>query len=139
MLEEAAVLGGQRRLDHGVGNVVERHGVVVKDAALADLVTVLVEELHGELAGKEFALVELMEGRDGEGEHDDEAAGAERQHFGGGLVEEALPAGELEAGEEAVTGVPAVADPRPGLGERGIDLGIKAEPVDDPFAAPALE
>ena len=62
-----------------VGDVVERHGVVVQDAALADLVAVLIEELDGELAGEELALVEFVEGRNGEREHDDEAAGAERQ------------------------------------------------------------
>ena len=47
VLEEAAVFGGQRRLDQRVGNFFERHGVVVQDAALADLVAVLVEELDG--------------------------------------------------------------------------------------------
>ena len=68
VLEEAAVLGGQRRLDQGVGDVVERHGVVVQDAALADLVAVHVEELHRVLAGQELALVEFVERREGEAE-----------------------------------------------------------------------
>ena len=81
VLEEAAVLGGERRLDERVGDLVERHGVVVQDAALADLVAVLVEELDGVLAGEELALVELAQRRDGEREHDDEAAGAERQRL----------------------------------------------------------
>ena len=118
VLEEAPVLGGERGLDHRIGDVVERHGVVVQDAALADLVAVLIEEFDGELAGEELALVELMERRNGEREHDDEAAGAERQGLGRGLVEQALPAGELEAGEKAGAGIPAVAHRRPGLRER---------------------
>ena len=118
VLEEAPVLGGERRLDHRIGDVVERHGVVVQDAALADLVAVLIEEFDGELPGEELALVELLEGRNGEREHDDEAAGAERQPFGGRLVEQALPAAEPEAGEKAGAGVPEIAEPRPRLGER---------------------
>ncbi len=117
MLEEAPVLGGERRLDHLVGNFVERHSVVVQDAALADLVAVLVEEFDGELPGEELALVELVEGRNGEREHDYEAAGAERQPFRGRLVEQALPTGELEAGEKARAGIPDIAKPRPCLGE----------------------
>ena len=137
VLEEAAVLGGERRLDERIGDVVERHGVVVQDAALADLVAVLVEEFDGELTGEELALVELAQGRNGEREHDDEAAGAERQRLRAGLVGEAAPAGEPEAGKEAGAGVPIVAERRPRLGERGIDLGIEAEPVDEPVAAAA--
>ena len=62
VLEEAAVLGGERRLDDGVGDLLERHGVVVQDAALADLVARRVEELDAVAAGEEAALVELHEG-----------------------------------------------------------------------------
>ena len=64
VLEEAPVLGGERRLDDGVGDVLERHRVVVQDAALADLVAVLIEELDRELPGEEAALVELAHGRE---------------------------------------------------------------------------
>ena len=60
VLEEAAVLGGERRLDQVVGNLLERHGVVVQDAALADLGAVAVEELDGVLAGVDLVLVELV-------------------------------------------------------------------------------
>ena len=45
VLEEAPVLGGQRRLDQVIGQLFERHGVVVQNAALADLVAVAVEKL----------------------------------------------------------------------------------------------
>ena len=51
VLEEAPVLGGERGLDEVVGNLLQRHGVVVQDAALADLVAVAVDELDGVLAG----------------------------------------------------------------------------------------
>ena len=50
MIEEAAVLGGEHRLDQVVGHLVERHGVALLDAALADLVAVAVEEGDGEVA-----------------------------------------------------------------------------------------
>ena len=122
-----------------IGDLLERHGVVVQDAALADLVAVAVEEFDGVLAGVDLALVELEQRRDGEHEEHGEAADAERQPLGDRLVQEALPSGQAEAGEEAGAGVPMVADRRPRLGERGIDPGIEAEPVDQPFAAALLE
>ena len=50
MLEEAAVLGGEHRLDDMVGHLVDRHGIALDDAALADLVAVAVEEGDGEIA-----------------------------------------------------------------------------------------
>ena len=49
MLVEAPVLGGEHRLDQVVGELVERHRVVVLDAARADLVAVAVEEGDREL------------------------------------------------------------------------------------------
>ena len=51
VFEEAAVFGGERRLDEGIWNIVERHGVVMQDAALAELVAVGVQKLDRELAG----------------------------------------------------------------------------------------
>ena len=47
-----------------VGDFVQRHAVVVQDAALADLVAVDVEELDGVLAVQELALVELSQRRE---------------------------------------------------------------------------
>ena len=46
MLVEAPVLGGEHGLDQIVGKLVERHGIVMPDAARADLVAVAVEEGH---------------------------------------------------------------------------------------------
>ncbi len=70
VLEETAVLGGERRLDDGVGDLLERHGVVMENAALADLVALLVEELDGIAAGQEAAFVELEEGGQRQRIHD---------------------------------------------------------------------
>src|SRR6266478_5885660 len=47
MLVEAAVFGRERRLDQRVGEIRQWDGIVVLDAAAADLVAVAVEE-HGE-------------------------------------------------------------------------------------------
>ena len=57
MLEEAAVLGGEHRLDEMVGQLVERDRVVVLDAAPADLDAVAVEEGHGEILALQPVLV----------------------------------------------------------------------------------
>ena len=135
VLEEAAVLGGERGLDHVIGDVLERDGIVVQDAALADLAAGLVEEGHAVAAGEEAAFVELEERGQGEPIEHDEAAGAERQRLGGAFVEQAAPAGQAEARKEARGAVPGVADARADVGERGIDLGIELEPVDDPSTA----
>ena len=134
MLEEAAILGGERGLDEVIGDLLERHRVVVQDAALADLGAVAVEEFHGELAGVDLVLVELVDRGDGQDEEHDETAGAHRQRLADGLVEEVLPARQPEAGKEAGDGVPALLHGLPALGERGVDPGVDAQPIDQPPA-----
>src|SRR5207244_1326701 len=49
MFVEAAVFGGERRLDQVVGELVERDCVVVAEATRADFVAVAIEEGDGEL------------------------------------------------------------------------------------------
>ncbi len=66
MLEEATVLGGEHRLDQMVGHLLERHGVALLDAALADLVAVAVEEGDGEVALRAPVAARRLEGRKGE-------------------------------------------------------------------------
>ena len=56
VLEEAPVLGGERGLDQMVGDLLQRHGVVVQDAALADLVAVAIEEFDAYLPVRMLAL-----------------------------------------------------------------------------------
>ena len=108
MLEEAAVLGCERGLDDVIGDLFERHGVVVQNAALADLGAVAVEEFDRVLAGVDLVLVELADGGDGEDIQHREASGAQRQALGNRLVQKALPSGEAETRKEAGDGVPAV-------------------------------
>ncbi len=77
MLVEAAVFGGERRLDQHVRKVFQRDRVVVLDAAAADRVAVAVEEGHREVGLLQPVLVRgLAEGGDGEREHHDQAAEA---------------------------------------------------------------
>ena len=100
MIEEAAVLGGEHRLDDMVGHLVDRHGVALDDAALADLVAVAVEEGDGEIALVAPVAGGLLEGRHGERQHDDRAGGAERKALAGEFDNAAPPAGDAEAAEE---------------------------------------
>jgi hypothetical protein len=65
VLVEAAVLGGERGLDQGVGDLLDRDRVIVQDAAQTDLGAIAVEELHRVLAGIDLVLVELGQRRDG--------------------------------------------------------------------------
>ena len=100
MLEEAAVLGRQHRLDDMVGHLVDRHGIALDDAALADLVAVAVEEGDGEIVLRAPVAGGLLEGGQRERQHDDRAGGAQRDAFAEQLDDAAPPAGDAEAAEE---------------------------------------
>ena len=98
MLVEAAVLGREHRLDQMVGHFLERHRIVVLDAAAADLVAVAVEERDGEFGFLQPVFVRgLAERGDGKRQHEQEAAGAKRRRFRQRLDDEpAPPAGDME-------------------------------------------
>src|SRR6202040_983059 len=49
MVVEAAVLGGERRLDQIVRKILQRYGIIVLDAAAADRIAVAIEERHREI------------------------------------------------------------------------------------------
>ncbi len=129
MLVEAAVLGGERRLDQVIGKLVERDRIVVADAARANLVAVAVEEGDGEVRFLEPVVVgRLAEGRDGERQQNHEAAGAERQPFRHGLHENpAPPARDMEAVHELGEALVDLARPGAGLVETEIDARIEIE------------
>ena len=63
MVEEAAVLGGEHRLDQRVRQFVDRHGILVDDAAMADVVAVAIEEGDGEIACVAPVALGLLESR----------------------------------------------------------------------------
>ena len=76
MVEEAAVLGREHRLDQSVRQLVDRHRIVLEDAALADLVAVAVEEGDGEIACGAPVALGLLEGRQRQRQHQHGAGGA---------------------------------------------------------------
>ncbi len=139
MLEEAPVLGCQRRLDHAFGDLFERNGIIVQDAALADFVAVLVEELDAVAPRQEPAFVEFIEGRDRQCIEDDETSGAQSEAFRQQFVEKALPPRELEPREERLPRVPHVANARPGFREGRIDLGVEPQQVRELVTAALFE
>jgi hypothetical protein len=135
MLVEAAVLGRQRRLDQHVRKVFQRDRIVVLDAAAADRVAVAIEEGHREVALLQPVLVRgLAEGGNGEREHHDEAAEAQRRGLRQRLDEHpALPPPDIEAVHEGRIALVEFADSL-GRGEqRGVDARIEVqEEVPDP-------
>ena len=102
MVEEAPVLGRQHRLDHIIGILVERHGVVVENAAPPDLHAEAVLERHGEIG-----LLQPV-ARGGEAErrlrqHDQNEAAehAQRQALAGELDHDARGAAHVKTLHEA--------------------------------------
>ena len=130
MLEEAAVLGRQHRLDDMVGHLVDRHGVALDDAALADLVAVAVEEGDGEIVLRAPVAGGFLEGRHGQRQHHDGAGRAHGEAFAQQLDDAAPPAGDAEAAEEDGQVFPGLARLEAGLVERRIDPRVdRQQPV----------
>ena len=121
-----------------VRKLVERHRVVAQQAALADLVAEAVEEGDAVLVGQVHLALGDLEGRDGEGKHDEQAAGAERQALAGKFVEGADEAFDLEAAEEGRIGAPPILEADPGAVKARIDTGIDGEPIDQLASAITL-
>ena len=130
VLEEASILGGERRLDHHVGNFVERHRVVAQQAALADLVAVAVEEGDAVFVGEVHLALSGLEGRQREGGEHQQPAHAQGHPFAGKLVERADDALDLETAEKGRVAGPPVAEADPRGVQAGIDPGIDLQPID---------
>ena len=102
MVVEAAVFGGERRLDQIVRKIFQRDRVVVLDAAAADRIAVAVEERHREIGLLQPVVIGGFAKRgDRERQHQDQPAEADR----GGLrkrfdEDPALPAADIEAVHE---------------------------------------
>jgi len=134
MAEEAAVLRRQHRLDQVVGQFVDRHGIFMDDAAVADLVAVAIEECDGEVALGAPVALGFLEGGKGKREQQDEAGRAEIHPFAGNLEDGLLPAFDVEAAGEDGDLLPDLAQAKAGIPDRGIDPGIDAQ-EDMPLAA----
>ncbi len=129
MLEEAAVLGGEHGLGQVVGEILQRDGIVVADAAGADLVAVAVEEGDRELAGLEpVVLAGFAERRDRERERPDQRDGAEAQTLRHRLDEvPAPPAGDVEAVHEYGEALVELAAPALELVHAEVDARVEVE------------
>ena len=96
MLVEAPVLGGDQRLDHAVGKVVELQRIVVLDPAPPHLDAVAVEEGDGEILLLQPVLAGEVEGGLRQGQHQNGATGPERHRFAGEIKSDTLPAAHRE-------------------------------------------
>ncbi len=127
VLVEAAVLGREGGLDEIVRKLFELVGIVEPDAAAADLLAVAVEEGDRELLRLQPVLVGLLEGRDGEREHDDAAGRAE----GGRFARQVQNNAERAAGAELVDGpgigFPQVREAAPALEQGRVQPGVEPE------------
>ena len=138
MIEKAAVLGGQRRLDHVVGNFFERHRVVAQEAALADLVAVAVEEGDAELVREVDLALGDLEGGQREGKNHEQAGDAQGQTVANEFVAGPPEAFDLETAEEGRVGPPPIPKARQPRIEARIDPGIDLQPIDQLAAIIAL-
>ena len=102
MLVEAAVLGGERRLDQVVRKILQRDRVIVLDAAAADRVAVAVEKRHREIGFLQPVVVGgFAKCRYRQRQHQQQAAEPEGGCFGQRFDEDpALPAADIEAVHE---------------------------------------
>ena len=109
VLVETSVFGREHGLDQMIGKLIERDGVVVLDAARADLVSVAIEEGHRQFGFFQPVIVRrFAECRDRQREHHDQADSAEGRPFRHDFIEAAPPAGDVEAiheGRETLIGL----------------------------------
>jgi hypothetical protein len=126
MLEEAPVLGGQHRLDEVIGQLVDRHRILVDDAAMADLVAVAVEEGDGEIVARAPVAGRFLECRQRQRQEQHEAGGADIHALAGNLEHRLPDPAGAEAAEEDGDLLPDLADAEAGVPDRRIDPGIDA-------------
>ncbi len=136
MLVEPPILRRERRLDHMIRDLFERHGIVEIDAPLPDLVAVRIEELDAVLARRQpTSFLNLEKGGQRETVHDDQPTGGKRYALRRRFVQQTPPTGEPKARKEARSCVIAVLDPLPSLGQSRIEPSVYGKPVDLPLAA----
>ncbi len=134
MVVEAAVLGGERRLDQDVGEILQRNRIVMLDAAAADRVAVAVEEAHREVGLLQPVFVGgFTEGGNGQRQHQDQAAEAKRGGFRQRLDENpALPAADMKAVHEGGIALIELARTLAGREQRRVDARVQIQhPVPD--------
>ena len=70
MVEEAAVFRGKDGLDDMIRQLIDRYGAAMQDAALANFVAIAIKEGHCEIVACPPVLFCLVEGGDGQRQHD---------------------------------------------------------------------
>ncbi len=127
MLVETPILGRQHSLDEMIGHFIERHRIVVLDAAAADLVAVAVEKGDSEIGLLQPIVVgSLPEGGYRQRQHEYEPAGAQRRRLRQRFDENpAAPAGDMGAVHERGEPLVEFARPFAALEYSGIDARIE--------------
>ena len=129
---EAAVLGGERRLDQAVRHLLQRHRIGMAHAALADLGAVAIEKGDGIVLLGHPVAARRVEGRQREGQHHHAGAGAEGQPVADELDRNAEDAADAEAPHEARGGLGGLGDIAPEIIGARIDECVD---LDQPQAA----
>ena len=127
MVEEAPVFCGEHRLDQMVRQFVDRHGIFVDDAAMADHIAVAVEEGDGEIAAVAPVFLGFLEGRHGQHQHHRRAGGAERHRFAGQFKAELFPAADTKTSEKDGDFFPDFTQLEAEVPDGGIDPGVDAQ------------
>ena len=129
MIVEAAVFGGERRLDQIVRKIFQRNRVVVLDAAAADRIAVAIEERHREIGFLQPVVVGgFAKRRQRQRQHQHQAAEPEGGGFRQRLDEDpALPAADIEAVHEGREALIEFARALAGREQRGVDARIEIQ------------
>ena len=129
MIVEAAVLGGERRLDQVVRKILQRNRIIVLDAAAADRIAVAVEKRHREIGFLQPVVVGgFAKRRHRQRQHQDQAAEPEGRGFGQRFDEHpALPAPDIEAVHEGGEPLIEFARAFAGREQRGVDARIEVQ------------
>ncbi|MNL32401.1 hypothetical protein D3C87_1542490 [compost metagenome] len=137
MAEEAPVFRRKHRLDQMIRQFVDRDGVFVDDAAMADFIAVAVKEGDGEIALRPPVALGFLEGRKSECQHQHRAGRAQGHALAEDFEDRLLPAGDAEATEENRDIFPPLRELEPGVPDRRIDPGIDSQ-KDVPFLRPVI-
>ena len=127
MIEEAAVFRCQNRLDQRIRQLVDRHGILVNDAAMADLVAVAIQERDGEIALRPPVSLGVFKGGKGERQHQHGTGRAPGHAFAEHLENCPFPTAYAKAAEEDGDILPPDAEPETGIPDGGIDPRIDAQ------------
>ena len=127
VIEEAPVFRRQNRLDQMVRQLIDRNGVFMDDAAMADHVAVTVEEGDGEIVVVAPVFLGFLKGRLGEREQENHARRAQRHGFAGDLEAELFEAAHTETAEEDGDLFPGLGEVVTGIPQRRIEPAVDLE------------